>query len=172
MKSNFIFFIVIISAMSCRNLHQNMKGEQLNFPMELSFTSYADSCVDVSFLFDANYKIVIALDSFECTGCKLQLDKWKQFMVETTLITQNEVAYLFYIQPTNVGDLKFLLRCEEFNYPVCIDSCGVFMKLNQITSDEVYLLNKENRVVLNENPINDSDVKKMYLDVISRKNTD
>ena len=88
-------------------------------------------------------------------------------MVDSTC--SQDVAFLFYFNPKNVLDLKFLLERYNFEYPVCIDVHNVFCQLNsfpELTEFQTFLLNQENKVVAIGNPVHNPKIKELYLKII------
>ena len=63
-------------------------------------------------------------------------------------------------------ELELLLESEEFVYPVCIDEEDELNKLNCFPENEGFhtlLLDKENKIVIVGNPIQNMKIKELYL---------
>lgn len=77
------------------------------------------------------------------------------------------VSLLFYIQPKNMKELIWILRGDDFSYPVCIDKNGDFNKMNQLPSDEAFgtfLLNANKEVLLVGSPVGNKSLERLYMD--------
>ena len=149
-------------------LVQEWNGKEIKFPTRSVFTIQGKDTVDFQFQ-NAEYKVVTYVDSVGCTGCKLQLPRWKELMTEVDSLTGGRVPFLFYFHPKNLKELRFLTRREGFTYPVCFDEKDDFNYLNHFPSEsmfQTFLLDKENRVIALGNPIQNPKVKELYLNLI------
>ena len=141
-------------------------GKVLNFPSE--YLTYLEG----NFYYDSininGFKIVSYVDSIGCTSCKLKLNMWKDLIAEFDSINA-KVSFRFYIHPSNVHELKRLLKREKFDYPVCIDEKDEFNKLNNFPSDNnfhTFLIDKSNKILAIGNPAHNDKVKELYLKLI------
>ena len=144
------------------------EGKEILFPTHSTFTIQGKDTVDFQFQ-NAEYKVVTYVDSVGCTGCKLQLPRWKELMTEVDSLTGGRVSFLFYFHPKDLKELRFLTRREGFTYPVCFDEKDDFNCLNHFPSEsmfQTFLLDKENRVIALGNPIQNPKVKELYLNLI------
>ena len=149
-------------------LVQEWEGKEILFPAHSTFTIQGKDTVDFQFQ-DADYKIVTYVDSVGCTGCKLQLPRWKELVTEVDSLTGGRVPFLFYFHPKDIKELRFLTRREGYTHPVCFDEKDDFNHLNHFPSEsmlQTFLLNKENRVIALGNPIQNPKVKELYLNLI------
>ena len=80
----------------------------------------------------------------------------------------DRVLFKYYLQPRDKDELLFILENEEFNYPVYIDMGNQFGKLNSLHADEVFLLDKDNHILLAGNPLATTKRKKEYEEVIQK----
>lgn len=137
-------------------------------PQKLTFTRYATDTVDYPFR-EAPYKVLVYVDSAGCTGCKLQLSKWKQFIRQVDSLSDGRVPFLFVIHPKNLVEIRELLRRDRFDRPVCIDTADRLNQANHFPSAfrfQTFLLDKDNRVVLIGNPVHNPVIADLYLDRI------
>ena len=144
------------------------EGKEILFPTHSTFTIQGKDTVDFQFQ-NAEYKVVTYVDSVGCTGCKLQLPRWKELMTEVDSLTGGRVSFLFYFHPKDLKELRFLTRREGFTYPVCFDEKDDFNCLNHFPSEsmfQTFLLDKESRVIALGNPIQNPKVKELYLNLI------
>lgn len=143
-------------------------GKEILFPSHSIFTIQGKDTVDFSFA-DADYKIVMYVDSVGCTSCKLQLPRWKDFQQEVDSFKKGSVPFLFYFHPKEMKELRYITRRDAFNYPVCFDVNDEFNNLNHFPGKmtfQTFLLNKENKVVAMGNPVHNPKVKELYLQVL------
>ena len=143
--------------------------KEILFPTHSAFTIQGKDTVDFDFK-DADYKVVSYVDSAGCTGCKLQLPRWKELIAEVDSLAGGSVPFLFYFHPKDLKELKYLTRREGFVYPVCFDEKDDFNRLNRFPSEmmfQTFLLDKENKVVALGNPVLNPKVKELYLKLIT-----
>lgn len=186
MKDGFFFILFICFAVSCQksvkddlsNLVKEWGGKEIQFPTHSIFTIQGKDTVDFNFS-HSTYKIVMYADSVGCFSCKMQLHKWKEFMLEvdSLQIKDSDVSFVFYLYPKSIKKLHKLLEYEHFVYPVCLDEQDEFNKLNHLPSEiifQTFLLNQDNKVMAIGNPALNPKVKELYLkllrgDTLSRK---
>ena len=73
-------------------------GKEIKFPERSVFTVQGKDTVDFTF-HDADYKVLVYVDSVGCTSCKLQLDRWKKVIKETTEETGKDILSCFTFTP-------------------------------------------------------------------------
>ena len=149
-------------------LVKEWEGKEILFPAHSTFTIQGKDTVDFDFM-DAEYKVVIYIDSVGCTDCKLQLPRWKELMVEVDSLTGGSVPFLFYFHPKDLRELRFLTRRDAFAFPVCFDEKDEFNRLNHFPSEmmfQTFLLDKGNKVIALGNPVLSPKVKELYLNLI------
>ena len=150
-------------------LVKEWEGKEILFPTHSTFTIQGKDTVDFDFK-DAEYKVVMYVDSVGCTDCKLQLPRWKELMTEVDSLRGGSVSFLFYFHPKDLRELRFLTRRDAFAYPVCFDDKDEFNHLNNFPSEmmfQTFLLDKENKVIALGNPVLSPKVKELYLNLIS-----
>ena len=139
-------------------------NKKIVYPDIMHFTVLG---ADTNFLFKSEYRIITYVDSAGCTSCKLKLEWWKKFISQ--LDTIGNLPVLFFLHPKNRKKLNYILKRDNFNYPVCIDENDSLNKLNHFPSDlmfQTFLLDKDNRVLAIGNPIHNPKVKELYLKII------
>ena len=150
-------------------LVKEWEGKEILFPAHSTFTIQGKDTVDFDFK-DAEYKVVMYIDSVGCTDCKLQLPRWKELMTEVDSLTRGSVPFLFYFHPKDLRELRFLTRRDAFAYPICFDEKDEFNCLNHFPSEmmfQTFLLDKGNKVIALGNPVLSPKVKELYLNLIS-----
>lgn len=72
-------------------------GKEIFFPEKSVFTRLVKDTAVLN-ISQATMKIVIYADTADCMGCKLQLNKWKEFMTAVSSATHNDtIPFLFFI---------------------------------------------------------------------------
>lgn len=140
-------------------------GKEVMFPENSVFTIQGKDTIDFAFK-EADYKILVYIDSVGCTSCKLQLDRWKKVIKEITEKAGKDIPFLFFFHPKDMKELRYLTRRDDFTYPVCFDEDDELNVLNRFPSDmtfQTFLLDKENKVVSIGNPVHNPKVKELYL---------
>ena len=115
---------------------------------------------------------MVFVDSIGCTSCKLQLSRWKEFIRYTDSISQKNIPFLFFFQFDDQWEIHSLLIRENFDKPICLDRSDSLNQLNHFPKDirfQVFLLDKNNKVVVIGNPVHNPNVKELYLEEIGRK---
>ena len=181
---NLIILVLFPIFFSCKNEHKEKEkhisqlvnewqGKQILFPENAIFTRYLTDTTDYQ-IPQSDYKILVYIDSIGCTSCKLQLPKWKELIEYTDSMTQGKVPFLFFFHPKDNKEIRYLLKRDGFNLPVCIDREDLLNKLNKFPADitfQTFLLDKNNKVAVLGNPVHNTAVKDLYLKQITGKDT-
>ena len=174
----FAVLLLSLSVLSCIDVRQNKLENlleqwmdyEVKFPVTSIFTIQGRDTVD--FYMSGDYKIVTYIDTIGCTSCKLQLHKWKELIEYTDSATQGKVPFLFFFHPKDAKEIRYLLKRDVFDRPVCIDIEDQLNKLNKFPSNitfQTFLLDKNNKVVVLGNPVHNTAVKDLYLKQITGK---
>ena len=166
MKSKYLIFVSIVLILLSCNDKKTVYQDKIEFPSDVTAFMSGDCVYEESV--SPEMKIVIYADSSGCTGCKLELDMWKFYMESISQKYNDRVLFKYYLQPRDKDELLFILENEEFNYPVYIDMGNQFGKLNSLHTDEVFLLDKDNHILLAGNPLATTKRKKEYEEVIQK----
>lgn len=78
-------------------LLKEWNGKEILFPKNLTFTVKGKDTVDFST--SGKFKIFTYVDALGCISCKLQLNKWKEFMEEMNSMKQDSIRFLFFFSP-------------------------------------------------------------------------
>lgn len=141
------------------------------FPEDIVFTRYGKDTLSYQ-IPASGYKILLYVDSTGCTGCKLQLHKWREFIKEVDALTGGSVPVLFIFHPRDRKEISYLLRRDGIDIPVYIDIDDRTDKINHFPSRQqfqCFLLDSDNKVVYIGNPVDNVRIKRMYLSHISRE---
>lgn len=153
------------------SLVKEWQGKQILFPENMVFTRFASDTTNFV-IPTSDYKVLVFVDSIGCTSCKLQLSRWKEFIRYTDSISQKNIPFLFFFQFDDQWEIHSLLIRENFDKPICLDRSDSLNQLNHFPKDirfQVFLLDKNNKVVVIGNPVHNPNVKELYLEEISRK---
>lgn len=184
MKTVLLYILLITAFFSCDNeqkekekqilqLVNEWQGKQIVFPENAVFTRYLTDTTNYQ-IPQSEYKVLIYVDSIGCTSCKLQLHKWKELIEYTDSVTQNKVPFLFFFHPKDAKEIRYLLKRDGFDRPICIDLDDRLNKLNKFPADmtfQTFLLDKNNKVAVLGNPVHNTAVKDLYLKQITGKDT-
>lgn len=152
-------------------LLQEWNGKEIFFPKEPSFTVYGERESDF-IIPTGGYKLVHYVDSIGCTSCKLNLDRWKEYITYLDSVTGHSVSCLFFIHATQKREVKIALKESRFEHPVCLDVENEFYQLNKFPLNpmlQTFLLDKDNRIVGMGDPVKNPRIKELYLNLISGK---
>ena len=184
MKTVLLYILLITAFFSCDNeqkekekqilqLVNEWQGKQIVFPENAIFTRYLTDTTDYQ-IPQSEYKVLIYVDSIGCTSCKLQLHKWKELIEYTNSVTQNKVPFLFFFHPKDAKEIRYLLKRDGFDRPICIDLDDRLNKLNKFPADmtfQTFLLDKNNKIAVLGNPVHNTAVKDIYLKQITVKDS-
>lgn len=165
----FVFFL----AESCQNqktedlaqMVREWQGKEILFPKDAVFTRFLNDTLDYE-IPESEYKIVFYVDSLGCTSCKFQLNRWVDFIHQIDSMTNIDIPVLFFLQMKDRKEMLSILRRENFNVPVCIDTDGAIEKLNRFPKNpsfHAFLLDKDNKVRVIGNPVMNLSVQDLYL---------
>ena len=150
-------------------LVQEWQGKEIVFPQDMAFTRFVTESVDYR-IPDAEYKVLVYVDSVGCTSCKLQLLKWKELIAHVDSATNGNVPFIFIFQSKDDRELRYILKCDNFDSPVCIDRNNRFNSSNRFPQDitfQTFLLDKDNKVKVIGNPVHNLAVRDLYLKQIT-----
>ena len=150
-------------------LVQEWQGKEIVFPQDMAFTRFVTEPVDYR-IPDAEYKVLVYVDSVGCTSCKLQLLKWKELIAHVDSATNGNIPFIFVFQSKDDRELRYILKRDNFDRPVCIDRNNRFDELNQFPQDitfQTFLLDKDNKVKVIGNPVHNLAVRDLYLKQIT-----
>lgn len=175
---------VLLALSSCNDGGQSQKskaeamvkewiGKNITIDPNLPFT--IDASDTVKYNIDANYKMLMFVDSMGCLSCRLKLTEWERFNDYVDSIVGNHIPLIIIVQPSSINDLRHALRINGYERPIIVDINGKFNATNKIPSDmdyQTFLLDKDNKVVALGNPVNNRKIKDLYLRVLTGKTTE
>lgn len=146
-------------------------GKEIVFPNNPSFTIYGEQEADFKIPTDG-YKVVHYLDSIGCISCKLNLEKWKEYIAYMDSATNGTLPCVFFFHAKEKREVKISLKEDNFDYPVCMDTANEFYQLNRFPMYPIlqtFLLDKDNRIVAMGDPVTNPKIKELYLNLINGK---
>lgn len=118
----------------------------------------------------ADYTILTYVDSAGCTGCKMKLPLWREFLNSVDTITDAEIQALMVVNTDDPKELEYLINRDLFEYPVFLDADDKINKRNSFPEDIVYqtfLLDRNRKVVAIGNPTHSPSIAALYKSIIS-----
>jgi hypothetical protein len=177
-KILFLFLILTVFACKDKKLTEAQQivsewiGKEIRIPDNVLCNVMGKDTVSDAYqaLLDAEYKVLLYVDSSGCSSCRLKLFQWKRLMSESDSLFQGKVSFLFFFQPKSKKELRALFRTEKFNHPVFIDMKNNINRLNHFSTKPEYqcfLLDKTNKVQMIGNPTSFPKMWELYKQVIS-----
>lgn len=171
-----VFFVLLFS--SCQDkgkakiadLVSKWQGKEILFPERMVYSRFLEDTVHFKTQ-NCKLKVLVYVDSTGCTGCKLQLPKWKTFIAQVDSLTESYIPFIFVFQSQDRDYLRTMLKQNNFDYPVCTDSENKFNGLNHFPNDitfQTFLLDENNRIKVIGNPIHNLSIQELYLREIGR----
>ena len=145
-------------------------GSHVRIPtnqMDLRFCSaYPDTLVH-----DAQLRLFTYLDTTECQTCQFpMLIDIEKRVREGVYANKLKVIHIFRIQPENKELLYKVLCHNNIRGTVYLDTCGIVEKENPLLKDNklshMFMINKDNRVVLIGNPFCNAFMRKQMRQVV------
>ncbi|MBE6332723.1 MAG: hypothetical protein E7070_10525 [Bacteroidales bacterium] len=119
------------------------------------------------------YRLVVYTDSTQCSSCFIShLSDWYEFL---SLERNGHLSVTFIIEPpkSQYEETIERIKKKQFLHAIYIDSDCQFRENNpQIPQERIYhifLLNKDNQIELVGNPIQNSQVGKMLMDILMKQ---
>lgn len=171
----------ILCLCACRNkekeqiaqLVSEWQNKEIVFPEKSTFTYFGEDTTSYP-LPKSTYKILVYVDSAGCMKCTLKLPLWKQLIKTVNSSAPEQIPFLFYFHPHNYEQIKYILKRDDFDLPVCIDPKDELNKLNHFPSEmmfQTFLLDSSNRVLAIGNPILTPQIQDLYLKIITGNNS-
>jgi hypothetical protein len=173
----FIFIFVIFCSCKKTNKKSHAKkvvtewtGKEIKFSNEINCLKI-DSLATCPEISNKKYKILLYVDSFGCTSCRLHLSEWKMLISASDTLFSKKLDFIFVFQPKHGGDkeIKRLMKQSGFIYPVFLDIDNKTFTLNNFPKEQEYqcfLLDKDNKVVMVGNPVLNPAIWELYKKII------
>ncbi len=154
-----------------KHLISKWQGKEIQFPQDMVFMRFNSDTIYHT-IPNPSHKVLVYVDSIGCTSCKLQLPRWKELIQYIDSTSQETVPFLFFFHPNDKNEIRYLLKRQGFNTPICFDQSDKLNQLNHFPTDDRYqtfLLDKANKVLIIGNPIHNSNIRDLYLKEITGK---
>lgn len=173
--SRLLILTVSILSFSCqkekKNIVNQWYGKTIVFPENIELISLDSTKNDYEkYHQSATIKILVYSDSTGCSACNLRLDLWRYLSSEIDSISKGNVHFLFWISSNDKEKVMKILKEEDFNYPVYIDTENQINTLNTFPNEKEYqcfLLDESNKVILIGNPILNPQIRSLYKKAIA-----
>ena len=123
----------------------------------------------------ADFTIVSYYDSTGCTGCRMKLPFWNEFMNKVDSARGGNSVELVMVAATDrVKELKHLVKLNSFSGNMVYDPDDSFNKLNHfpdIAELQTLLIDRNHRVIAMGNPVVNGGIGKLYLSKIGEDST-
>ncbi len=175
MRYQGLLFIFIIAFASCggysdkariQSIVEEWQGKQIVLPEVMTDFMTGDTIN----LKDADFTILTYVDSVGCTGCKMKLPLWKKFLSSIDSICDLNVQFIMVVYPSDITELKYLMKRDDFDYPVYLDDDNKVSKANSFpdkTAFQTFLLDRNMKVTAIGNPTYSTEIAKLYKRIIS-----
>ena len=124
----------------------------------------------------ADFTIVSYYDSTGCTGCRMKLPFWNEFMNKVDSAKGDNSVELVMVAATNkVKELKHLVKLNSFSGNMVYDPDDSFNRLNSfpnVAELQTFLLDHDHRVIAMGNPVTNGGIGKLYLSKIGDNSAD
>ena len=150
-----------------RKVVEEWMGKEITIPANLKYQIGGDF-IDYDF-FNADFKIVTYVDSDGCTSCKMKLKSWDKLINELKSSPDITINFLMVINTDEKAVVETLLKQNNFNHPVAIDSKGDYYDMNVLPEKvdyQTFLLDGNDRVVALGNPVYNPKIKELYARLI------
>lgn len=171
-----ILLAIIIFTSGCKKMKHKTEvkkrvtewvGKEIRYPenLQCNFSGKDTISAYCTDLLRAKYKILLYVDSTGCTSCKLQLSEWNDLINEMRNLPKDRLSFLFFFYPKEKLELQYLLKKDRFYYPVFIDTKDRINQLNKFPNQASYqclLLDKDNKVLMLGNPVQNPKIWELY----------
>lgn len=178
-NSNFICLIFGYVTISCAR-HKNeldiskLIGTAIVVPYS-SLLTYNNTCEAEIDSWD--YKYVIYLDSLVCSTCVLKNMFYWEVLKDSTASAGAKVGFIFVFSPPKeetgkfINDLRNTKPFWKNDFLAFVDTTNSFIKMNrhipENSNTHAFLLNKQNKVVLVGNAMNNIAVENLFFKIIN-----
>lgn len=172
---NFILICILLILNACSgnsekdryvSIVEEWQGKQIVLPDDMTDFLTGDT-ID---LIDSDFTIISYADSVGCTGCKMKLPLWKEFLSSIDSVSDSDVRFLMIVHPHGTKDLDFFLKQDEFSYAVYLDSENKISVANSFpeeTAFQTFLIDRNRKVTAVGNPVYSSPIAELYKEIIS-----
>ncbi|MDE6377195.1 MAG: DUF1573 domain-containing protein [Duncaniella sp.] len=124
---------------------------------------------------EVDFTLVTYIDSTGCTGCRMRLPLWTEFLRSLDSIAgDQEVLPIIVVNVKDDKELSYLIRRDAYGYPVVSDKADSLNLLNGFPEEPVLrslLLNRDKQVIAIGNPTTNHAIADLYRSIISGSKT-
>ena len=147
--------------------YKKLKYSKITFPDDLQLTLEGKDTVMNGFL-DSEFKLVVFRDSMSCNQCYVEtFPQWDKLMCEFDSCYGKRLQFVFVLSPLqkDEADLRLNLQVIGFRHPIYLDMKKSFQRSNpQLPREhllQVFLVDKENEVVMIGDPLTSGDMRQL-----------
>lgn len=144
------------------------QGKEIIFPEVMTDFITGDT-IDLS---DTDFTIFTYVDSIGCTGCKMKLQVWREFLNSLDSIANTDVRFVMVVDGGDMHELTYLIKRNGFDYPLYVDtdhSLAQRYTFPDKVALQTFLLDKDCKVTSIGSPVYASEIERMYKDIIAGK---
>lgn len=171
LKLTLIFVIIISCKRNESLLQKHLKefiGTEISLQANFIPLNFRDSLTNCRNFLDSKKKIIVYIDSSNCTMCRIKrLLPWEGLVKS---FQNKDISLIFIFNTQDIKPIKNALELYHFRLPYFIDIDNKFKTLNNLPPDETlstFMVN-ENKVVLAGDPLNNSKLRKIYINYIKK----
>lgn len=149
-------------------------SKEVKLPLERMRMMCADSC-NLRDVGDKDWKLVVYTSPYKCAPCVVNgMYHWNEFIAwEDSLHGNFELVFIFQPEKKDKKQLISSLKMSKLRSEAYVDTIGAFTEANpDFPEDErlhVFLLNKEIRVVLAGNPVENKKMRNLMRQTILKR---
>lgn len=145
-------------------------GKRISLPEDMTDVLSGDM-IDLR---EADFVILTYIDSLGCTGCKMRLPLWNEFIESIDDVTDADVRTLMIVHPKDEKELNYILKRDAYDAPVYFDRSNQVCRSNSFPDDpmlQTFLLDKSGQVIAIGNPAVNTGVANLYRSIVSGRKT-
>lgn len=175
-----ILVIPLLLAVSCNNSKLSdelelMYNQEILFPID-SFQIIADDNQYLTKMSSCRkrFRLYVYADSVVCSSCKIrELEEWSDFVSKCMNYKEKlDVIFVFSPQKKNRDAFWFALKSQKLDFPICIDTTGIFRRANSFLPDNPLLhtfLTDYNKIILVGSPRGNKQINKLFWENVEKK---
>ena len=174
MKRVILFLtLLVIFVTGCKELKKRdirtTLAEMKSLPIKLCLDDMIcrygnkDTCISDKQCYD--YKMVIYMDSLECSPCRISdLYQWNDLVDKKS--SKTKFYFIFSIKKERIADSYLALADADFHDCVYFDTCQAFEHSNRMIPPErqfhTFLMNAKNEIIMVGNPMENREIQKLF----------
>lgn len=186
--SLFIIIFCFLSISACRNGQDKkadgikdtittMQKNSLKLGLERMEYCIPDNDTPRTDKMDAEYKLVVYVDSTLCSPCIINKMFWWNDIIDLTRKDKDNVDYIFIFEPkrNQIEDAHLAAESSGLKNRLYLDTACVFRAENSfIPSDDKYhtmLINSKDSIVMVGSPLTNRSIRKVFLQILNIENS-